>query len=332
MHRLLGILIFSFSLFFAWLAMDFHQFADEPLNLPSSRIQYTLKSGSSVGTLATDLKTEGILKNAFYLRLLARWEGQASQLQAGEYNIDIGTTPRMLLNQIVTGKVVSHALTLVEGWTFKQVMVAVRNQQALKHSLDDGLSDKEIMHRLGHDEEHPEGRFFPDTYHFPRGTTDIAFLLRAYNAMDRFLQAEWDGRDAGLVIKTPYEALILASIIERETAVAEERPEIAGVFSRRLQKRMKLQTDPTVIYGMGDAFDGNLRRRDLKTNTPYNTYTNRGLTPTPIAMPSPDAILAALHPASGTSLYFVARGDGSHQFSDTLQEHNKAVRKYQLKK
>ncbi|VAX09790.1 FIG004453: protein YceG like [hydrothermal vent metagenome] len=331
MHRILGILVFSGSLLLAWLTMDFRQFADTPLDLPASGIQYTLEPGSSVAKLAGDLESAGILENALYLRLLARWDGLANRLQAGEYHIDTGATPRTLLNQIVKGKVVSHVLMLVDGWTFRQVMAAVNNHQALKHTLE-SLSDKEIMRRLGHEGEHPEGRFFPDTYHFPYGTTDVAFLLRAYNAMERFIEIEWKMRDSGLPIKTPYEALILASIIERETALPMERPEIAGVFTRRLHKRMRLQTDPTVIYGMGDAFDGNIRRSDLRTHTPYNTYMNQGLTPTPIALPSPDAILAALHPAPGTSLYFVARGDGSHQFSDTLEEHNKAVRKYQLKK
>ncbi|HEC16037.1 MAG TPA: endolytic transglycosylase MltG [Sedimenticola sp.] len=330
-HRLLGILVFSLSLLAAWLMMDFRHFADAPLELPGEGILYILEPGSSVATLAAELERKKVLKNALYLRLLARWEGRASRLQAGEYRIAAGTTPRMLLDQIAAGRVVSHALTLVEGWTFRQVMQAVHGHEALKHTLQ-GLPDGEIMRRLGHEGEHPEGRFLPDTYHFPRGTTDVAFLQRAYNAMDRFLRLEWEKRDQGLPLKTPYEALILASIIERETGLPRERPEIAGVFIRRLQRGMRLQTDPTVIYGMGDSFDGNIRRRDLNRHTPYNTYLNRGLTPTPICMPGADAIRAALHPAPGASLYFVARGDGSHYFSATLDEHNEAVRKYQLKK
>jgi len=331
LHRVVGILIISVSLLTAWIAMDFRHFADSPLELPEDGIQYILKPGGSVTTLATDLKALGVLENRLYIRLLARWEGQASQLKAGEYLFTVGMSPRSVLNLIVAGKVVNHTLTLVEGWTFRQMMEAVNQNDVLTHTLND-LTDEEIMQRIGHAGEHPEGRFFPDTYHFPRGTTDISFLQRAYNAMDRFLQFEWERRDIGLPLKTPYDAMILASIVERETGVPLERPEIAGVFIRRLQKRMRLQTDPTVIYGMGDAFDGNLRRRDLKTKTPYNTYTNYGLPPTPIAMPGADAIMAALHPAPGSSLYFVARGDGSHQFSETLEIHNKAVRKYQLKK
>ncbi len=331
LHRLLGVLILVSSLLAAWLVMDFRHFADAPLAFPEQGTQYILEPGSSVNRLAADLNAAGVLKNERYMQILARWEGQASQLKAGEYLFTAGMSPRSVLNLIVAGKVVSHALTLVEGWTFRQLMQAVSQHEALTHTLG-GLSDEEIMRRIGHAGEHPEGRFLSDTYHFPRGTTDTAFLQRAYNAMDRFVRSEWEKRDTGLPLASPYEALILASIIERETGLATERPEIAGVFIRRLQKKMRLQTDPTVIYGMGEAFDGNLRRRDLKTKTAYNTYTNHGLPPTPIAMPGADAIMAALHPASGSSLYFVARGDGSHQFSETLAEHNSAVRKYQLKK
>ncbi len=331
LHRLLGTVILVSALLVAWLAMDFRHFADSPLKLPEQGLTYILKPGSSVSRLAADLKARGVLENELYMRVLARWEGQASQLKAGEYLLTADMSPRSLLNHIVSGKVINHSLTLVEGWTFRQLMQAVRQHDALTHTLN-GLSDKEIMQRIGHAGEHPEGRFLSDTYLFPRGTTDVSFLQRAYNAMDRLLQFEWERRDAGLPLKSPYEALILASIIERETGLAAERPEIAGVFIRRLQKKMRLQTDPTVIYGMGEAFDGDLRRRDLKAKTPYNTYTNHGLPPTPIAMPGADAIIAALHPAPGSSLYFVARGDGSHQFSETLAEHNRAVRRYQLKK
>ena len=219
----------------------------------------------------------------------------------------------------------------MEGWNFKQVLAAVSGHEALKHTLK-GLTDGEIMARLGHPGEHPEGRFYPDTYKFPRGTTDAAFLERAYQSMSRLLAEEWGKRDPDLPLKTPYEALILASIVEKETGVADERSEIAGVFVRRLRKGMKLQTDPTVIYGMGDNFKGNIRRRDLKQDTPYNTYVHTGLPPTPISMPGSAAIRAVLHPAPGKSLYFVARGDGSHYFSKSLAEHNRAVRKFQLKK
>jgi len=219
----------------------------------------------------------------------------------------------------------------VEGWNFKQMRVAIAGQQALEQTLVE-LSDQEIMQRLGYADEHPEGRFLPDTYHFPKGTTDLAFLKRAYQAMQGLLDAEWEQRDPGLPLNSPYEALILASIVEKETGLASERPEIAGVFVRRLKKGMKLQTDPTIIYGMGESYKGNIRRRDLKQDTPYNTYLHKGLTPTPISMPGADALHAVLHPKEGKSLYFVAKGEGSHQFSKTLVEHNRAVRKYQLKR
>jgi UPF0755 protein len=331
LHRLLGITLITISLLGAWLMLDFRHFRETPLELPTEGLVYTLEAGSSVSRLASDLRQRNVLHNPLYLRLLARWEGQAARLQAGEYHIPQGTTPDQLLALLVSGRVINHALTLVEGWTFRQVMAAIQGHGVLQDTLA-GLSDEEIMAHIGHVGEHPEGRFFPDTYLFPRGTTDVDFLLRAYGAMERILQAEWEQRDGGLPLKSPYEALILASIVERETGVVAERPEIAGVFVRRLQKGMRLQTDPTVIYGMGERFDGNIRRADLRADTPYNTYLIRGLTPTPICMPSGDAIRAALHPADGDSLYFVSRGDGSHQFSATLDEHNRAVRKYQLKK
>ena len=232
---------------------------------------------------------------------------------------------------MVVGDVISHRFTLVEGWTFRQVLAAIGENETLRHTLE-GLPEKEIMRRLEYPGERAEGRFLADTYQFPRDSTDLALLARAYDAMQTFLQAQWRNREPGLPLKDPYEALILASIVEKETAVAAERPQIAGVFVRRLQKGMKLQTDPTVIYGIGEKFDGNIRRRDLTRDTPYNTYTRNGLPPTPICMPGRAAIEAVLHPAPGKTLYFVAKGDGTHYFSATLEEHTRAVRKYQLRK
>ena len=331
LHRLIGILIIGISFTLAWLMMDFNRFTEQPLTLPPEGYVYTLKPGTSVAGLAHDLVQKGYLTEPLYLRLLARWKGLAHRIKAGEYRLLPGTTPLQLLQQLVAGKVTSYALTLVEGWNFDQMMQAVSQHEALQHTLE-GLPDEEIMQRLGYPGEHPEGRFLPDTYHFPRGSTDLELLQRAYSAMQQLLEAEWPKRAQGLPLKSPYEALILASIVEKETGLAEERPQIAGVFVRRLKKGMLLQTDPTVIYGMGAAFDGNIRRRDLKRDTPYNTYLRKGLTPTPIAMPGADAIRAVLHPEPGKSLYFVAKGDGSHYFSDTLKQHNQAVRKYQLKK
>jgi UPF0755 protein len=323
-------LIFVLSLLLAWGWMEYKNFHENPLILPPDGIVYNLKSGSSVTSLAADLAARGVIEKPILLRLLARLTRQADQLKAGEYRIPSGTTPVELLQILVSGKVIQYPLTLVEGWTFRQVMAAVETHEALDHSLT-GLTDQGIMQRLGHPEQHPEGRFYPDTYHFPRGESDVAFLKRAYRRMQRVLAGEWAQRAEGLPLETPDEALILASIVERETGLPEERARIAGVFIRRLQKGMLLQTDPTVIYGMGERFDGNIRRRDLETDTPYNTYTRKGLTPTPIAMPSGAAIRAVLHPEDGKALYFVATGDGGHHFSNTLKEHNRAVRKYQLK-
>jgi UPF0755 protein len=311
--------------------MQYDSFKANPLNLPQQGLVYNLEPGSSVTSLAADLVAMGVIEQPIYLRLLARLNDQASRLQAGEYRIPAGTTPGELLQILASGKVIQHALTLVEGWTFQQVMLALSAHEALQHTLED-LSHAQIMQRLGYPDQHPEGRFYPDTYYFPRDESDVAFLKRAYRKMQRVLAKEWEQRAQDLPFKDPDEALILASIVERETGLPEERARIAGVFIRRLQKGMLLQTDPTVIYGMGEHFDGNIRRRDLETDTPYNTYLRKGLTPTPIAMPSGAAIHAVLHPQLGNELYFVATGDGGHHFSRTLEEHNRAVRKYQLKR
>ena len=330
-HRLLGILVMLASGTIAWFWYDFQTFRHTPLQVPEGGMPYHLQPGTSMGHLSNDLERRGIVRSGLYLRSLASFSGRAGRIQAGEYVIAPGTTPEMLLQHLVSGRVKSYSLTLVEGWNFKQVLTAVHGHEALQNTLE-GLAHGEIMARLGHAGEHPEGRFYPDTYRFPRGTTDAAFLKRAYQTMSRILNEEWAKRAPDLPLKTPYEALILASIVEKETGVADERGEIAGVFVRRLRKGMKLQTDPTVIYGMGDSFAGNIRRRDLKRDTPYNTYVHAGLPPTPISMPGGGAIRAVLHPAPGKSLYFVARGDGSHHFSASLAEHNRAVRKFQLKK
>lgn len=332
-NRLLGISIICASFALGWIMLDLQQFAETPMNIPEAGIDYTLKPGTSLGSLAKDLKEKGYIESSIYLRILARWTGQGKRIKAGEYHIPSGTNPSKFLNKLVRGRVNTYNITLVEGLTFHQMLKQIKDNAALTHTLD-GLSDEQIMVRLGQAGEHPEGRFLADTYNFPKGTTDLALLKRAYNAMEELLGKEWRDRDPSLPFADPYQALILASIVEKETALAKERPEIAGVFVRRLKMNMRLQTDPTVIYGMGDKYNGNIRREDLKTDTPYNTYTRGGLTPTPICMPGKDAIRAALHPAPGKNLYFVARnrGDGSHHFSETLEQHNEAVRKYQLKR
>ena len=307
----------------------YRDFRRTPLPVGPKGYRLLVPQGASLRQVAARLHRDGILRHPALLVWLGRWRGDAQRIRAGEYALGQGLRPDGLLDRLVRGQVVQHQLTLVEGWTFHRMMQAVEAEPALVHRLR-GLDDAAIMAAIGHPGEKPEGRFYPETYRFPRGTTDIAFLQRAYDAMAERLRSEWAGRAPGLPLKNPYQALILASIIEKETARDEERPLIAGVFIRRLQRGMRLQTDPTVIYGLGEAFDGNIRRRDLAHDTAFNTYTRPGLPPTPICLPRGTSIHAALHPAAGDALYFVSRGDGSHQFSATLEEHQRAVRKYQL--
>ncbi len=312
-----------------WIVLKYQEFLVQPLVLPGNGMDYAIPAGTSLRGVAGDLHRLGVTQHPHFLIWLGRRTKLDSRLQAGEYRIAFGTTPPQLLEQFASGIVVQYSQTIVEGWNFREMLRYVQDNPALTGTLE-GIEAAEIMERLGYPGIHPEGRFFPDTYHFPKGTTDIEFLQRAYRTMERHLEEEWQNREEGLPLKNAEEALILASIVEKETGVADERGQIAGVFIRRLNRKMRLQTDPTVIYGMGENFDGNIRRKDLRTDTPYNTYTRDGLPPTPIAMPGLDAIRAVLHPKEGKALYFVAKGDGSHQFSATLKEHNRAVRKYQL--
>ena len=329
--RLFILLVLLGLLAAAIILSRYQQFQDTALDLPAQEMLYTMPAGTSLNQLAYDLYSRNIIEYPRFLILLGRETGAARRLQAGEYILQQGVTPRTLLEQLVDGKVNQYGLTLIEGYTFREMLQRIRDDPVLTHTLTDE-TDAEIMERLGHPGEHPEGRFLPDTYNFTRGTTDIDFLARAWQAMNDQLESAWEEREEGLPFETPEEALILASIVEKETGVAAERPVIAGVFVRRLQKGMLLQTDPTVIYGMGAKFDGNLRLHDLRADTPYNTYTRKGLPPTPIAMPGVDAIHAVLHPAKGKSLYFVAMGEGKHYFSNTLKQHNLAVDKFQKKK
>lgn len=310
-------------------SVDAARFFLQPLPNAKGKL-ITVDDGMSFRAIAQRLVTEGVIVNprdARYLSLYARLTGQANRIKSGEYVVPGRQTPPHLVELLVSGKTRQYRLTLVEGWRFSAIRDVIADNEQLDHKLA-GKSDAELMAAIGHPDEKPEGRFMPDTYLFPRGMTDIAFYKRAYDAMARYLQQAWPKRADSTVVETPYDALILASIVEKETAVPNERARIAGVFSRRLEKGMRLQTDPSVIYGIED-YDGNIRRSDLRRDTPYNTYTRAGLPPTPIAMPSRASIHAALHPQSGSALYFVSRGDGSHVFSDTLAEHNKAVRKYQ---
>jgi len=329
--RFLGVLVVVASFVGGWLIMDFQAFRVNPLDLPEEGSTLVVEPGAHLKRIAHDLQQQGIIHKPLYLVLLGRYLGLDAHLKAGEFRLSAGTTPEGLLEQLSSGQVIQHTLTLIEGETFKDMMRRVQASDTLLHTLPDSSAGT-VMDALGHPGTDPEGRFLPETYAFPRGTTDVGFLQRAWQDMDSFLQQAWEGRGKDLPLQSPYEALILASIVEKETGVAAERAQIAGVFIRRLQKGMKLQTDPTVIYGMGENYDGDIRFRDLRTDTPYNTYTRFGLPPTPIAMPGKDAIRAVLHPADGDALYFVSRGDGSHHFSATLDEHNRAVDRYQRKR
>jgi UPF0755 protein len=291
---------------------------------------YAVKPGMTLRAFARELSSRGVLPESHSFVWLAYLTGHQRDLKTGEYRFRNGMTAKELLEQIVAGRVVEYPLVLVEGWTFRQFLDAIEEASKLTRTLN-GLSPRAIMERLGHKGEHPEGRFFPDTYYYSSGQTELVILANAYDKMQKLLQQEWEKRDNNLPFKDPYEALILASIVEKETGRADERRMIAGVFVNRLRHGMRLQTDPTVIYGMGESFDGNLRLKDLRRDTPYNTYTRAGLPPTPVAMPGKDSLQAVMHPVVNGALYFVARGDGSHEFSATLEEHNKAVIKYQLK-
>lgn len=332
--RIIGVLVLLISLSLGWLWMSYQTTLNDPLtrSLKGSVI-FEVKRGDTLRSVAKQLYDQKLLDHPDWFRLMARLEGKAKKIKVGEYQIHPEQTPRALLTQLVSGKVFQHSLTIVEGWSFKQVIEEINANKVLDHTFK-GLTEQQILSSISFDKRHPEGWFLPDTYLFPKGTSDIAFLKRAQRSMEQVLKEAWQQKSQGLPLKTAYEALILASIVEKETARADERPIIAGVFVRRLQKGMRLQTDPTVIYGMGDNYDGNIRKRDLKKDTPYNTYTRFGLPPTPIAMAGRAAIRAVLHPAKGASLFFVAKGDdtGSHVFSSTLKAHNRAVDFYQKKK
>lgn len=310
--------------------LEIQRFQEQPL-VPASgpAVALEIPRGMSLTTLANTLTAQGLLEHPYYFLMLAHWRGDAARLKAGEYALEAGLTPAQLLDLLVSGRVVQHALTLVEGWTIAQALQVIAADSRLRRQLEEATPEA-LMQALGHPEMPAEGRFFPDTYYFVRGASDLEVLRRAFATMERVLAEEWAKRDPEVPLSRPYEALILASLIEKETGQAAERPTIAGVFIRRLRQGMRLQTDPTVIYGLGEAFDGNLRRADLRRDTPYNTYVHGGLPPTPIALPGRAALHAALHPEPGNSLYFVAKGDGSHWFSATLEEHNRAVRRYQL--
>ncbi|HEY0289714.1 MAG TPA: endolytic transglycosylase MltG [Pseudomonas sp.] len=302
----------------------------QPLNLTQEQL-LDVPPGSSPTGVLNRLQAEGVIKDAFWLRLYWRFNLAEQSLHSGEYRMTPGMDARSLLTLWKKGEVVQYSLTLVEGWNFRQVRAALGKQVKLEQTLTN-LSDGELMAKLGHPDVFPEGRFFPDTYRYVRGMTDVELLKQAYNRLDEVLKQEWDKRAAEAPYANPYQALIMASLIEKETGVPQERGQIAGVFVRRLQQGMLLQTDPTVIYGLGERYTGKLTRAFLKEATPYNTYVVSGLPPTPISMVGREAIHAALNPVAGSSLYFVARGDGTHVFSADLDAHNAAVKEFQLKR
>jgi UPF0755 protein len=305
----------------------YFQRLDQPLTLTAPQT-LMVETGTSFSRIVRDLQAAQVLAQGPDLLIYARLEGLASQIKAGEYELAAGLTARGLLQKLVSGDVVYHQVRIVEGWTLQQALQALHAHPVLVARLAE--DDPQALQTALGFAEYPEGQFFPDTYNFTRGTSDLDVLQRAHALMREVLDAAWTTRDAGLPYATPQEVLIMASIVEKETAVADERPQIAGVFIRRLQRNMRLQTDPTVIYGLGPSFDGNLTRAHLETDTPWNTYTREGLPQTPIALPGRAAIEASLHPDASENLYFVARGDGTHYFSSTLEEHNRAVAQYQL--
>jgi UPF0755 protein len=300
-----------------------------PLDNLKEPVLFEIQQGASLSGVAHQLAEQGILTRPALFVAWGRFTGQAPSLQTGEYELLPGSSPKTILDQFVAGQVKLYAFTILEGWTYREVLNSLANEPAITLTLTD-MSAEEQRAQLGIEASHLEGQFFPDTYLVSRGTTDVVLLKQAAALMQTELALAWESRATGLPLNDSYELLTLASIVERETAMDVERPQVAGVFVRRLQKRMRLQTDPTVIYGLGEQYDGNLTRKHLLTDTVYNTYTRRGLPPTPIGMPGEASLYAAAHPDNGDSLYFVATGesDGSHVFSRTLEEHNAAVAAY----
>lgn len=313
--------------FFAW--QRYEGFADAPMAGIEAGETLVVEPGDALPKVLRRLREQGVEVDPLHWRLLAGSTGAAGKIQVGEYALEPGMTPRTLLERMRDGKVIRYRFTIVEGWNIRDLRAALAKATPLKQATAD-MDDAALMRALGRGGEHPEGRFLPETYLYTRNDTDLDVLKRAAAAMDKAVAEAWEGRDEGLPLRTPYELQTLASIVEKETGIASERPEIAGVFVRRLKVPMRLETDPTVIYGMGSTYAGNIRRTDLRADTPYNTYTRDGLPPTPIAMPGRDALQATAHPAPGDALFFVAEGDGSgrHVFTKTYGEHRVAVAEY----
>lgn len=329
MRRLIRTLLIFAFLVLAATAGWFWYFSEQKLSLPTTPFEFVVKPGASLKSLSRQLTEAGLTKEPYSLWLLGRATEQAAKIRAGSYQLDAPITPMALLRKLNEGVVVPMSITFIEGSTFADMRAQIEADENVRVTLK-GLSDGELLKRIGAVEKHPEGLFFPDTYRFAAGATDLELFKMAYQTMQKKLAETWASRAPNLPYKSPYEALIMASIIEKETGRAEERTTIGSVFVNRLRIPMRLQTDPTVIYGMGARFDGNIRKRDLTADTPYNTYTRDGLPPTPIALPGLGSLQGALKPATADYLYFVGKGDGSHYFSRSLVEHNRAVAKYQL--
>lgn len=307
---------------------SYYRFLATPFS-PTQTIHIVFTPGSSAHRLLVDLQGQGYIEHPRFFLLLAYFKGATNKLKPGEYLFDPGTRPGQMFDQMLAGHAIYHRFTMVEGWTFQQLMTALNTLASVKHSLNH-LSAAQVLANLGLVAQNPEGLFYPATYYFSLATTDSDLLKWSHQLLEKKLHHAWKARDANLPYKKPYQALIVASLVEKETAIAKERPMIAGVIVRRLQAGMPLQIDASIIYGLGAAYTGKLTIEDLRKDTPYNTYTRRGLPPTPIASPSLASITAALHPDHSQNLYFVAKGDGSHQFSAHLAEHNLAVQFYQL--
>ncbi len=328
--KITAVLFLIISIVSIVLWLEYEQALTDPVISGKSKL-IEIKKGDSFNKITDKLIQQNIAIKPLWFKLIAYQKKVSNKLKTGEYELQAGLTMPDILSKLVEGKSLQYSITFPEGWSFKQIFKEINSNPHIDHTLEKN-DYKSIMMKLSSDYEHPEGLFFPDTYFFEKNATDLSLLQKSHTKMLSVLNTEWEKREKGLPLENAYQALILASIVEKETGAAEERERIAGVFTRRLETGMLLQTDPTVIYGMGDEYKGNIRYKDLRKPTPYNTYVIKGLPPTPIAMPGKEAIYAALHPAKGKSVYFVAKGNGTHVFSETLREHNNAVNKYQRKK
>ncbi len=309
------------------LTIYFKEYANKPLSSHNTEVQLVIEPGMNFKQITQQLIDEELVTEILPWKIFGRISGASNSIKAGEYTLKRNLSPVQLLNKLIKGETIQFSLTVIEGWTFNQLWNAVLNHEKIKQTA---TSKEELLEDLGFQDQNPEGWFYPDTYHFPANTTNVEFFQRAYSYMQTVLEEEWSNRSKDTPLQSEEEALTLASIIEKETSVSDERNLVAAVFVTRLKRDMRLQTDPTVIYGMGESYDGNIRRKDLKSDTPYNTYVHKGLPPTPIALPSRASIRAALNPADSEVIFFVSKGDGTHHFSETYEEHREAVVKYQL--